>query len=311
MAFKKSAGEFRSSDGRHRIRYYVYEPADGPVRAVLQISHGMCEYIGRYEEFAEELCAHGILVCGNDHLGHGPEAREQGTLGYFAQRDGWKLLPADLRKLTVLMKRRYPGVPYFLLGHSMGSFIARVYLAKYGELLDGAVIMGTSGGNPFAGIGIRVAEGEIRRHGEMYRSPRLKKLSMGGYNKRFKGENDENSWLTKEKSIRETYAANDLCNFTFTASGYRDLFSLLRAVSEKGWAERVPKGLPILVTSGAEDPVGDYGKGVRKVYERLRSAGVKDVTLRLYEGDRHEILNETDRRDVYRDILGFLESHFN
>lgn len=308
MPFRKTTGEFRSSDGKHTIRYYVYEPVTAPPRAILQISHGMCEYIARYEDFASFLCDNGILVCANEHLGHGPEALKNGELGYFAPQDGWKYLPADLRKLTILMQKRFPGVPYFLLGHSMGSFIARLYLAKYGELLDGAVIMGTSGPNPGAKIGVRVANREIANHGAKYRSNKLKKLSMGGYNKRFKAENDENSWLTREKSIREAYAADNLCNFTFTAAGYRDLFTLLIQVSDKDWAVRVPKDLPILVTSGGDDPVGGNGKGVAKVYHRLKEAGVKDVTFKLYDKGRHEILNETDRETVYADMLAFIES---
>lgn len=308
MAYQKTTGEFRSSDDKHMIRYYVYTPVSGDIRAILQISHGMCEYIGRYEEFASFLCENGVLVCGNDHLGHGSAAQESDSLGYFAKKDGWQLLPADVRKLTILMQKRYPGVPYFLLGHSMGSFVARVYLAKYGELLDGAIIMGTSGKNPLASIGVWFAERTIRRHGDKYRSEFLTRQSTGSYNKRFKTEQDEQSWLTKDEAIRKKYAADPLCSFQFTAAGHRDLFTLLQAVSTEEWAERVPKELPILLASGDMDPVGNYGKGVKEVYERLQKAGVKDVSLKLYKDDRHEILNETDRETVYQDMLDFILS---
>lgn len=308
MTYQKTTGEFRSSDDKHIIRYYIYTSVSGDIKAILQISHGMCEYIGRYEDFASFLCENGILVCGNDHLGHGSAALESGSLGYFAKKDGWRFLPADVRKLTILMKKRYPDIPYFLLGHSMGSFVARIYLEKYGELLDGAILMGTSGKNPLASLGIRLAERTIRTRGEKYQSEFLTRQSTGNYNKRFREEKDDQSWLTKDEAIRKQYAADPLCNFRFTASAHRDLFTLLREVSREEWAHRIPKNLPILLTSGDKDPVGNYGKGVKEVYERLQRAGVRDVTLKLYKDDRHEILNETDRDTVYRDILDFINS---
>lgn len=307
MSVHKTIETYPSVDGKHSIRCYLYEPEDPP-KAILQITHGMCEYLERYEAFAEYLCGRGFAVCGSDHLGHGPLALEAGELGYFAPKDGWKLLPQDVHQLTVRMKKRYPNLPYFLLGHSMGSFVARCYLELYGKELDGAVIMGTSGGNPFAGVGVRLAEREIRRHGAFYRSSLLNNLSMGSNNNRFRAEQDPNSWLTRDEEIRRAYGKDPLCSFIFTAAGFRDLFSLLRHVSRPEWARNVPKGLPVLLTSGGEDPIGGYGKGVRKVYERLKEAGVADVTLKLYEGGRHEILNEINREEVYRDLGDYLES---
>lgn len=307
MRFTKESGTFKSADGRHDIAYYVYTPAGAP-KAVLQISHGMCEYIERYEDFIGYLCGRGFLVCGNDHLGHGRLAQASGDLGYFAPEEGWKLLAEDVHTLTRLMKERFPALPYSLLGHSMGSFVARCYLVRYGEELDAAVIMGTSGGNPFASLGILLAGLEIRLHGERCRSPLLNQLSMGGNNRRFKEEHDKDSWLSKDLEIRASYAANPLCSFVFTASGFRDLFSLLRFVSAPGWAAQAPKDLPVLLVSGEDDPIGADGKGVKKVYDRLKAAGVTDVTLRLFPGDRHEILNETDRKQVYQEIGDYLDS---
>lgn len=304
----KTIGEFLSVDQTHKLRSYRYVPEEGPVRAVLQISHGMCEYIERYEAFAAYLCEHGFAVCGNDHLGHGELAQQSDTLGWFADRDGWRLPSADLRTLTLQMQKEYPGLPYFLLGHSMGSFIARRYLTESGELLTGAVIMGTSGPNPAATIGVCLANRILRRRGPRYRSSFLTNISTGGYNKRFAGENDKNSWLSKDAALRAKYAADPLCSFGFTAAGHRDLFTLLRSVSSPAWAEEVPKHLPVLLTSGADDPVGQCGKGVAKVAAMLKQAGVTDVTLKLYEGDRHEILNELDRETVYADLLHWFES---
>lgn len=309
MTYEKLTGTFASTDAKHLLTYSIYRPINGEVKAVLQISHGMCEYIERYAEFASYLCERGIAVCGHEHLGHGEAARADGTLGYFARKDGWKLLPADVRKLTILMQKRFPGKPYFLLGHSMGSFVARIYLAKYGNLLDGAIIMGTSGKNPLCPLGIRLAENIVRKKGERYRSSLLKQLSMGSYNKKFKAEKSESSWLTKEAGIRDRFDRDPLCHFTFTAAGYRDLFTLLQQASAAESFERIPRELPILLVSGTDDPVGNYGKGVREVYGRMKKAGVANVTLKLYEGDRHEILNETDRANVYADIYRFLEEH--
>lgn len=307
MNYVKTTETFRSADLTHDLRYYIYRPAVGEVRAILQISHGMCEYMGRYEEFADYLCGHGILVCGHEHLGHGPAAQEDGNLGFFAKTDGWKLLPADLHKLTIILQKRYPGIPCFLLGHSMGSFIARIYLALYGERLDGAILMGTSGRNPLCGIGVRIADRVARKKGERFCSNTLRTMSMGSYNKKFKEEQSSSSWLTKEAAIRERYEADPLCNFSFTASGYRDLFTLLQQASSQETFERTPKTLPVFLVSGMDDPVGSYGKGVTEVYERMQKAGVKDVTLKLYPNDRHEILNESDRETVYADLLAFLE----
>jgi len=307
MSCKREEGFFQSTDGVHTLRYDTFAP-EGEPKGILQISHGMCEYIGRYADFAGFLCERGFFVCGNDHLGHGRQAARAGELGYFADKDGWKLLSEDLHLLTVQMKQRFPGVPYFLLGHSMGSFVARRYLVRYGKELSGAVIMGTSGGNPALDLGIRLSSRACRRHGPKSRSALIDKLSMGGNNRLFKGEHDLHSWLTKDREIRTRYASDPLCSFSFTVSGYRDLFSLLQSVSAPEWAEQVPKDLPILLTSGEDDPIGANGRGVRKVYGRLEAAGVKDVALKLYPGDRHEILNETDRKQVYADIAEFLES---
>ncbi len=311
MAYRKIVGSYRSSDEKHTLRYVVYEPADSPIRAVLQISHGMCEYIDRYEDFAGFLCRQGILVCGNDHLGHGEMAQRSNTLGYFGEKNGHNLLPADVRKLTLLIKRQYGDLPYFLLGHSMGSFIARRYLAKYGSqgLLDGAVIMGTSGSNPLSKTAIKLAEWTIRRRGSRYLSSFLRNQSTGMYSRRFKDGDSPNAWLSRDLGVVRKYDRDPLCTFQFSAAAYRDLFTLLDSVSGMKWAERVPKELPILITSGGDDPVGNFSKGVREVYENLKKAGVKEVSLQLYEKGRHEILNETNRTEVYEDILRFLESH--
>ncbi|WP_040198238.1 alpha/beta fold hydrolase [Candidatus Soleaferrea massiliensis] len=307
MHYIKKTGQFDSSNGTHKIHYYVYTPVQEP-RAVLQLSHGMCEYLERYEPFASFLTRNGVLLCGSDHLGHGKSAGSLENLGYFAEKDGWKCLVEDQYRLTQTIKAHYAGLPYFLFGHSMGSFIARAYLTKYASQLDGALICGTSGGEKLGGLGIALTGRIMRSKGPFYRSAKLQDLAFGQYNKRYEDAKTDFDWLTRDESIVHRYMHDPYCNFVFTASGFRDLFTLLKFVSRRRWAYAIPKDLPVLLLSGDMDPVGDYGRGVRKVYERLQKAGLDDVRLKLYPGARHEILNETNCKEVYADVLAWIEN---
>lgn len=301
---KKQSVSFVSGNGQDRIRGYYYEP-EGAVRAVLQISHGMCEYIERYEPFIEYMTVQGFAVCGNDHLGHGKGARH---LGYFAEKNGREYLVSDLYRMTGLAKERWAGRPYFLLGHSMGSFVARQYTARYGQGLDGVVFMGTSGKNPLDWAGIALASVLGACKGKQARSRLIDKLAFGSYNKRIEKPAGADDWLSRDADIVRAYGKDPLCKFTFTIGAYCELFKLLRGVSGQGWAEKVPRALPILLISGEEDPVGQYGKGVRQVDGWLRQTGHEDVTLVLYPGARHEVLNETNRAQAYQDIAAWLLS---
>lgn len=296
---------YPSADGTHTVHGYFWVPESGDVRAIVQLSHGMCEYAERYDEWARRFAAAGYVFCGNDHLGHGKTAGGLDARGYTAKRGGAELLVKDLHTMTVLACEEYPDLPVVLYGHSMGSFAARKYLTEYGETLAAALISGTGGpGNP-TGLAKMLAHLIAFAKGDDYRSHGLKNLAFGAYNRHFEEEHDPLSWLTREKEVREKYAADPYCNFDFTAAGYDTLFSLLGEVSSRDWAKRVPKKLPILLFAGTEDPVGNYGKGVRAVYERLLGAGA-DVRLKLYEGGRHEMHNEINRDEVFRDLLSFL-----
>lgn len=303
---KKSTGTFASSNGRDRIRYYVYSPEESP-RAILQISHGMCEYLTRYEGFIEYMADRGFLVCGNDHLGHGGSAASQEELGYFASDNGWSCLVEDLHRLTVHIKKKYPCLPYYLFGHSMGSFVARAYLVRFGDALDGAILCGTSGGNPFAALGVLMAKFLSRVKGDHYRSRLLNDLMFQSYNSRYPDKRTSFDWLTRERSIVDRYIQDPYCNFVFTANGFENLLSMLRYVSSSQWYASVPRDLPILLISGDMDPVGQYGIGVKQVFRRLKKEGVMDLTIRLYEQGRHELLNETNRQDIYSDMVNWLE----
>ena len=303
MKFYESS--FESKHENKKIAYSVFEPDDNAPRAIVQISHGMCEYIGRYERFAEFLTANGFIVCGNDHLGHGRSADSDGELGVMP-RHADEILPDDVHSLTLIMKQKYPDLPYFLLGHSMGSFVARIYLTKYGAELDGAIIMGTGGPESPAAAGKLLAKIVGATRGREHRSKLIDKVAFGSYNSRFGKDCSPKAWLTRDEDTVERYMKDKFCMYLFTADAFYGLFNMLGRVSAKDWATKLPKNVPLLLTSGEQDPVGNYGKGVRTVYERIKAAGASDVTLKMYTDDRHEILNELDRDTVYADILEWL-----
>ena len=298
---------FTSNDGDTEVAYYIFTPKNIAPKAIIQLSHGMCEYVLRYQGLAEELCRYGYIFCGNDHLGHGYTADSEDDLGFTAAGGGGAYMVKDVHKLTRIMKNKYPDLPVVLIGHSMGSFIARLYIEHYAKELAAAVIVGTGGPEAPAAMGKKLAKIVMVREGETARSDLLTKLAFGKYNKKFKKETVPHAWLTRDKSVREIYDVDEFCNYKFTARGFYDLFDMLEAVSKKDWAKKIDKGLPILIMSGDMDPVGNYGKGVKKVYKRLASAGVRDVTLRLYTDGRHELFNEINKEVVIRNTVEWIE----
>lgn len=298
---------YRSADGESTIHAYVWSPR-GEVKGVIQLSHGMCEYVQRYTAWAHRFVADGYVFCGNDHLGHGHTAPSPEQLGHIAPRNGHEVLVEDVHTLSRLMRERFPKAPLILYGHSMGSFVARAYLSKYGNELAAALISGTAGPGLPTGLGRKVAHtiGFVR--GRDYRSRLLTSMGFGSYNKRFKEEKDTFSWLTRDKAVRDAYRKDHFCKIVFTTEGYDTLFALIGQISKKKWVETVPKGLPILLFSGDQDPVGGNGKGVRAIYERLKRAGA-NVKLRLYEDGRHEMHNELNADEVYADLKAYLEEN--
>ena len=297
---------FPSADGVSTVAAYIWSPAHVQPRAIIQLSHGMCEYVQRYDAWARRFAEQGFVFCGNDHIGHGQSAGDLENLGFTAERGGADCIVEDLHTMTALIKQVYPGLPVVLYGHSMGSFAARAYLTKYGTELSGALISGTAGFEQPTGLGLKVTHAVAALHGARHRSRFLTSLAFGGYNKRFGQERDAVSWLTRDIAVRDRYREDPYCTFVFTAAGYDTLFTLLRSVSRKDWAQGVPKALPVLVFAGDMDPVGNYGKGVKKVYERLVAAG-RNARLRLYEGGRHEMHNELNRDEVFADLIAYLE----
>lgn len=295
-----------STDGVHKLHVAVWEPTT-QIKAIVQISHGMVEFIERYDGFANFLNQRGILVVGNDHLGHGQTAGCDEDLGYFCPKDMSRTVVDDLHKVTVAMKEKYPGVPYFLLGHSMGSFMARRYIMTYGKELSGAIISGT-GSQP----GFLLAVGKMITcvirliKSDRYRSKLIKNICFGTYNNRIKPVRTENDWLTRDTEIIDWYNANKYCTFSFTVNGYRTLFDALTFIQKKDNIKKIPSKLPILFVAGGEDPVGNYGKSVRNVYEYYKSLGVRDISCKIYGEDRHEIFNELDKLTVYEDVAKWI-----
>lgn len=307
MLCTKFTSTYKSSDNIHDIAYYVYFPMGG-VKGVVQISHGMCEYFQRYDHFARFLAEQGYVVCGNDHLGHGSSVRNNSELGYFASENGWQKVVNDLYSLTKIMKKNYGDLPYFMLGHSMGSFMARAYCIKYGKNLDGVVFCGTSGGMTGIPGMLSVIDGLKKIHNDKYRSNLVNKLAFGAYNRKISDNNSKYAWISRDKDVVDKYSQDEKCTFVFTLNGFENLMKVLWYVSNEKWFSSFNKNLPVLLISGDSDPVGAYGEGVKKVYDRLKEYSF-NVSLKIYKGARHELLNEINKNEVYYDVLAFLQTY--
>lgn len=279
-------------------------PQNGNVKAVVQISHGMAEHAARYLRFAEYLCENGFAVVLHDHIGHGESAASPEQLGYFGEH-GEQSFVEDMKTVTDWVEKEYPALPLVLLGHGMGSLIARNYTAQYGNLLAGAVYSGTSGSNPALGFGLLLCNVLIKCKGEKYRSKLLDKIAFGAYNKKTE-KRTPCDWASRDKQEVDKFIADPFCGYMYTVSGMKALFLTVREISKDSWYAALPQNLPVLLISGAMDPIGNYGKGVREVYRRLQATNHRNVQMKLYDGARHEILNETNRKEVYADILDFL-----
>lgn len=300
---------FPSQDGRHRCAASLWTPEGGTLRGVVQIVHGVAEYIDRYEPFARYLAEHGFAVCGEDHLGHGRTV-DDGKYGYFGKKDGWTMVTADVRRLRRLMGERFPGVPYFLLGHSMGSFLTRTYLCKYPGTVDGAILSGT--GQEKAALvaaGKAVASAVCAAKGADAVSPLVNRLSLGAYNKQFKPNRTTADWICRDEAVVDAYLKDPFCTFMPTAGMFRDMMGGLQYISSESALSRMDPRTPVYLFSGDQDPVGSNGEGVKKVYGYFKAHGTCDLTMKLYPGGRHEMLNEINKGEVYADVLAWLEGH--
>lgn len=303
---REQEGAYRSANGNNMVSYSVWEPEEAP-RAVLQICHGMSEHIGRYRWFAEQMTRRGFVVCGDDHLGHGRTAAREEELGYFGPKDGYLHLMEDEHGLRREMQARYPDLPYFLLGHSMGSFITRFYVTRHADGLSGYLCCGTSGRNPAVKFARALASLMVLVRGGGRPGKLLDRLAFQDYNKQIENAATGHEWLSRDMTVYRPYADDPKSGFLFTNAGFRDLFRLLDTVTGRKWSNRVPKELPIILLSGECDPVGQYGEGVRQVYGWLEASGVQDLTLRLYPGARHELHNELNREEFVGDVARWME----
>lgn len=305
MEIKTRNREFPSTDGIHRLQGKEYIP-EGEPKGIFHIVHGMTEHIGRYDAFFREMAEAGYVVVAYDNLGHGLTATDDDELGYIAKKKGWKKLTDDVYVVSIIVKGEFPGIPYYLMGHSMGSFIVRNAVSRYPDLANKVIIMGTGGPMAATKVAIRLITQNKFFHGERHVSPFIENLAFGQYNKGF-GDGSNGDWLSKDPEVRRVYNEDKFCNYHFSSSAMLDLVKLNDIVNRKEWFKRMGRfKTPILLVSGADDPVGNHGKGVKKVYRMLKRRKA-DVQMKLYENNRHEILNDTAREEVIADIQKFLE----
>ncbi len=298
---------FKSATGVCTIHGCEYIP-DDEVKAVIVIHHGMAEHQERYRGFIEFLTANGIAVFMHDMANHGKSNQNFKETGYFGEKDGYKFLVKDLKTTFDRAKAAYPDKKIIAMGHSMGSFITRCFTAWYADAgFAGAIYMGTGGSNPAAAAGDILSAFLAKMQGSKHKSKFIDKMTFGTYNKNFEGRTGFD-WLTRDDKIVDRYISDDYCGFLFTVQGMNDLIKLNINANSPEWYNSVPKDIPILVISGEMDPVGNYGAGLREVHTKLLESGHSQAQLKLYEGGRHEILNEINKDEVYADILAFVEN---
>lgn len=280
---------------------------EGPPRGIVHLVHGISEHIGRYDETARFLAEHGFLVCGEDHLGHGRTVTD-GSYGFFAPENGWTLAARDVRALRKLEGARHPNLPYFLLGHSMGSFLTRTYLILWPGTVSGAVLMGTGQEPaPLVALGKRISALECRRLGPRGVSPLVHTLSLSAYNRRFRPSRTPSDWLSRDPAEVDAFLADPLCQSRPTVSLFRDMMGGLQLIARRDQLARMDPSVPVCFLSGQEDPVGGMGRGVEQVVRMFQDAGCRDLSLHLYPGARHELFHEQNRREVWADLLDWLE----
>ena len=304
---KKYTEKIASTDSKNNLNVIIWETEKEPI-GVLQIVHGMAEYIDRYDNFAKYMTEHGFNVIGHDHLGHGHSVSDERDYGFFAEENGDKIIIEDMHSVTQYAREKWEELPNFILGHSMGSFCLRQYLTKYSNDVFGAIIMGT-GWIPSAAapLGKTIATNTCKSKGSHTVNPLLIKLTLEPYNKPFAPARTNCDWLSRDEKQVDLYVNDKLCGFDFTAGAYKDFFTVLEKIAKNRQLIGMRKSLPILITSGSVDPVGGK-KACEKLNAQYKRCGIDDVTLKLWENDRHEILNELDKSDVYRYIYNWLKS---
>lgn len=300
---------YKSEDGKTQIHATEWYPEERSPKAILQIVHGMQEYIGRYHGFASFMADRGFIVVGEDHLGHGETAENPSDYGYFGEDEPELALVKEVHQLKKNIQAEYPGLPYFMYGFSMGSFIARKYMTMYGEGLDGVIIGGT-GWIPEGKLNFSIFLTSFLStfRGGRSRSKWVQNIAFSGYNKKVKDKRTPSDWICSDNRVVDEYVQDEYCDYIFTLNGFNTLAKLVKYVQEPKNAKRIPEELPVHFVGGEEDPVGSYGDGVIKAAELYATNGMKNVSIKLYDDMRHEIHNEKRKHIVYLDYLEWLES---
>lgn len=300
--------DFLSADGKTKIYVREWVP-EGEIKGFVQIAHGVAEYGQRYDDFMNFLAANGYAAAANDHLGHGKSVSSEENRGFFTEENGWDAVVADMKTLHDCLKEKYPDKKAVLFGHSMGSFLSRTYIIKHPDDFDAAVICGTGQQSGLiVSLGEMMAKSECKKNGANKPSLKLTKMAFGSYNKKINPVRTSVDWLSRNEDNVDRYEADPLCGGLSSAGLFRDMMGGLKFIGNRNNIAKMRKEMPIFLIAGSMDPVGDYGKGVKKVYDLFLAAGMKNVSMKLYKDDRHEILNEDDRQQVYDDVLGWIET---
>lgn len=299
---------FNSSTGKNKIHARMCVP-DAEPRAIVQIIHGIAEYIDRYDEFMSFLADNGIIAVGTDHLGHGKSIESEEQTGFFAYDNGWDYVVRDEEVLRLAMHENYPELPIIVFGHSMGSFMARTLLIRYPDAFNAAIISGTGNqGSALVNGGLIMGNLVTGLKGAHHYSKFLNNLAFGSYNKIYDNPKTEYDWLSRDEANVQKYIDDPLCGFIPSCSLFRDMMTGVKFITNKKNLTAMNKDMPVYFMSGDMDPVGECGKGVQKAYNNFLEAGMKDVSIKLYPGGRHEMLNEINKDEVYTDILAWLDS---
>lgn len=296
-----------SADGKTSLFVRTWLP-EGEPRAVLQLLHGLGEHLGRYERFARFMAENGFVVVGHDYLGHGKTVVDEADFGFVCEHDSWELLLADARAMHLRTRDAYPELPYFMFGHSMGSFLLRTYVIRYPGEQFGAILSGTGQlSRPVLLGGVLLSRFELWRHHPRYKSPLLIRLSFGSYKKRYPADLSQGSWLSADPEYVRAHAVDPYNNHGCTVSLYLAMLRAMLSIRRLKNLSRMDPHLRVLFISGAKDPVGNCGRGVRAAYNTFVKAGMRHVKLKLYPEGRHELLNDVMREDVYRYLLAWAD----
>ncbi len=294
------------SDGAS-VAVYTWLPEQKP-KAVLHIVHGMAEHALRYDDFAKTACKRGFAVVASDHRGHGKTGAKSGLMGYLADGDGFARVVEDQKEINAEIKKQYPGLPIVIIGHSFGSFVTQEYIERYGSTIKAAVLIGSAGPNPSVSVALLLANLNCAFKGRKSPAKFMNALVFGSYNNRVKNPHTAFDWLSGDVNEVKKYIDDEYCGFVCTAGFFQDFMRGLKRLHTQEALKGIPAALPVLITAGSEDPVSDGGKTLKALYRIYQDMEMQDVSLKLYENGRHEILNETDKEEVKADILGWIEA---